>query len=165
MNGGVEAFGLELGSVFQGGTFAAVLAMLAIVVRAYIIGIPERTRAENEGRQIDNAEVALRFKEWRAEVHGMKNDLAVVTAKLHQSDAQRARNRDRFNMVLFVLQLVMTELRRLDPGSAVIKQAEVLLKEVCASEEKDQPDAESAARATVAAAEETLTEVTKEKGS
>lgn len=153
----IELFGFELGTVFQGGTLAAMLATLAIVARAYVIGMPDRERVKNEGRVIDNAEVALRFKEWRAEVHGMKNELAVVKAELHQSNAQRARNRDRFNMVLFILRLVMAELRRLDPDSAVIKQADGLLKQV--TDQEEDGDAVSAAETTVAAAKTTLAKV------
>jgi hypothetical protein len=162
----IELFGLQLGTVFQGGTLAAMLVLLAIVARAYIVGMPERRRAANEGKVIDNAEVALRFKEWRAEVHAMKNELALVQARLHQSDAQRARNKDRFNMVLFILRLVMAELRRIDPESAVIKQAEALLGQV--TEQEDDPDktpAVNAAEHTLEAAKATLSEVKQSEGS
>lgn len=159
----IEAFGIPLGTVFQGGTFGAALIVLAVVARTYILGIPERARVRNEAKVIDNAEVAMRFKEWRAEVHAMKNELAVVKAELHSSNAQRARNRDRFNMVLFILRLVMTELRRLDPQSAVIRQADALLAQVTEEEESPE-DAVSAAKATVASAEVTLEEVKKDAG-
>lgn len=44
----VELFGFPLGTVFQGGTLAAMLAMLAIVARSWIIGAPDRKRANTE---------------------------------------------------------------------------------------------------------------------
>lgn len=164
----IEAFGFPLGSPFQGGIFVTLVLILGFVIRTWIVGMPARKLAEtegervkNEGKVIDNAEVALRFKEWRAEVHAMKNELAVVQAELHQSNAQRARNRDRFNMVLFILRLVMAELRRLDPDSPVIRQADELLKQVT---DEEPGDAVSAAKATVSAAEHTLEEVQKNGG-
>lgn len=44
----VELFGLELGTPFQGGIFAALVFIAGVLVRAYIVGIPDRVRAKNE---------------------------------------------------------------------------------------------------------------------
>lgn len=150
----IELFGIPLGTAFQGGTL---LTALLIALGLWIKGMPERRRAANEEKVIDNNEAARQFREWRAEVHAYKNEVMVLRAELQKSNAQRARNRDRFNMVLFILRLVMAELRRIDPASAVIKQADALLEQVTEQEEED--DKSSTVRAaehTVEAAQETL---------
>lgn len=163
----VQFGGVNWGTPFQGISVIGILAILGFVVRTWIVGMPARKQAENdakraanEGKVIDNTEVALRFKEWRAEVHAMKNEVTVLRAELHRSDAQRAHNRERFNMVLFILRLVMAELRRIDPNSPVIKQADELLKQVT---DEDAPhDAAESAKATVAAAQDTLEQIEKD---
>lgn len=126
----IELFGFQLGTVFQGGTLAAMLAMLAIVARAYIIGIPDRRRAENEGRVIDNEEAAVRFKEFRVEVHALRNELAVVRAELHKAQNQSARRGDMLNMLRFILQMVIDELASKEPANKVLAQARSLLSRV-----------------------------------
>lgn len=157
-----EGLGIYLQPLVSAGNIVTWALILGAGITWWIRGAPERQRAKNEEKVIDYAQVALRFKEWRAEVHAMKNELAVVRAELHLSNSQRQRNKERFNMVLFILRLVMEELRRIDPSSKVISQAEGLLKTVCEAtdadneEDKSPEGAVASARATVAQATDTL---------
>jgi hypothetical protein len=163
----LELFGFPLGTVFQGGTLAALLILLAGVATVFIRGIPDRLRVQNEGRSADvKAETALRdeyaerYRETRKEVHGLRNELSAALADLYQSNNMRTRTRDRFNMVLFILRLVMDDLRHRDPESPLLRQAEGLLQQVM--EDVDDPTkstALNAAEHTVAAAKATCEEV------
>lgn len=163
----LELFGMQLGTVFQGGTMAAMLALLAIVGRAWIIGIPERLRIANEGKASAGDELAERYKSWRVEVHEMRNSLMVVASK--QADCDRAlaeahsvnrHNQVQINTMLFLIRLLIRELERLAPDSLIVQQAKATLEQL--GHEPFDPQkstALSAAEHTVRAAEVAVEEV------
>jgi hypothetical protein len=133
----------------------------------YIRGWPERKRATNETIALTakieedlRGEAAERFREFRAEVHALRNELAVVRAELAQSLTKSMRRGDKLNMVLFILRMVMDELHAKEPANKVLAQAKTLLARV--EDEPHDPassDALKAAEHTVEAAQDAVQEV------
>lgn len=133
----IEVFGVPLGTVFQGGTLAACLTMLGIVGRAWIVGVPERIRAANEGRVTAAAELSERYAAWRVEVHGLKNELMKVAGK--QADCDKAlaeahsvnrHNESQMSTMLFLIRLQNRELERLAPDSIIVQQVRSTLEQL-----------------------------------
>ncbi len=159
---------LPPGTVPQWATFAALLTIIMGAVTVYIRGIPARMLARNDGDKIkiDEAEkirtdYSEQIKEFRLEVHGYRNELHVVSARLATSEATSMRRGDKLSMMAFVVRLVLDELRRLNPHNQVIEQAETLLDQL---ERPDPPlsgksPALGAAEHTVDAAKEAVREV------
>lgn len=132
----IELFGFPLSTIFQGGTLVAMLTLLAIVGRAWIVGIPERLRVANEGKITAASELSERYKAWRVEVHGLKNDLMVVAKR--QADCDKAlaeahsvnrHNEVQMRTMLFLIRLLIKELERLAPDSPIIAQAKITLEQ------------------------------------
>ncbi len=160
----IELFGFPLGSAFQGGTFAVALVALGAW---WIRGWPDRRRASNETISITakieedlRVEAAERFREFREEVHALRNELAKARAELEQTAAKSLRRGDKLNMLLFILRMVMDELHAKDPTNKILAQARHLLDRV-----EDEPhraggsDVLNKAEDTVDAANATLREV------
>lgn len=133
----IELFGMQLGTVFQGGTMAAMFMVLAIVGRAWIIGIPERLRAGNEAKLTASAELAERYKAWRVEVHELKNSLMAVAGKqaecdkaLTEAHAVNRHNEGQMSTMLFLIRLLIRELERLAPESLIVQQAKSTLEQL-----------------------------------
>lgn len=76
-------FGLQLGTLFQGGTFAAMLAMLAIVARAYIMGMPEREKVASDRE-------ANLLHERAEEMASMRERIAKLEAAEREKDEAHA---------------------------------------------------------------------------
>lgn len=160
--------GLELSGTFpQWGTFLTVLTGLIGLITVYIRGMPERHRVRIEERKIDVAahstqlqQYADQITEFRKEVHGYRNELHVVQRNLEKAESLSRRRGDRIVALTIVVKLVMSELKRLDPDSLILGQAEQLLTQMI---EEDRPEtAADAARQTLEAAERTVEKVTKE---
>lgn len=152
--------GLQLGTVFQGGTL---LAVIGAVIIWWIRGAPDRQRADNEADQIKINEAELirtdyakQIRDFRLEVHGYRNDLQDITFRLSQSEAQSKRRGDKITMMAFVLKLVMAELRRLDPDNQVMGQAESLLGQIMDEGDPSKSDALNTAEHAVADAKQTV---------
>lgn len=171
----IELFGLQLGTIFQGGTL---LTACLIAVGLWIRGYPERMRASNEGKTIAAAEASERYKAWRLEIHELKNEIAKVSAKQVITDGQLSESlavnrhlRTQMTTMLFLIRLLISELKRLDPKSAIVKQAELTLGEMDQHSDPNKSDAlntaETAvqdAKQTVRSAQATCEEVKKEEG-
>ncbi len=105
-------------------------------------------------------DVNERFKEFRVEVHGLRNELQSVNSELRLSVQQSGRREDKLNMLLFILSMVMDELHAKEPTNSTLAQAIGLLKRV-----EDVPHdpgnsvALNKAEDTVDAAKETVREV------
>lgn len=158
---------LSSGTVPQWGAFGSLFALLVMALVAWIKGIPERLRVRNEREAQDTRaateirdEYALRYKETRIEVHGLRNELQAVRAELAQSQTKSMRRGDKLNMLLFILRMVMDELASKEPGNKILAQARSLLSRV-----DDEPhaignsSALDAAENTVDAAKEAVQEV------
>ena len=163
----------ELGLSLQPYISAGSLVTWALILLAvwWVRGIPDRMRASNEARVIDNADIAARLKDWRTEVHGLKNELAKVAAKQAQCDSALAeahsvnrQNHDRMTTMMFIIRLLISELKRLDPKSVIVKQAEETLVHMNGGGDPNKSDALNAAEHTVEAAKETCEEVKRVEG-
>lgn len=157
MSEGIHAFGINFGTIFQGGMLLTMLTLLGVW---WVRGMPDRQRALNEARAIDNTDAALRFKEFRLEVHALRNELQVVRGELHKAQTKSARRGDMLNMLRFILQMVLDELAAKDPGNKVLTQAKKLLTNVeMEPHQVDESDALRAAEDTVEAANATVRQV------
>lgn len=123
-------FGMSLETAFQAGTMAVGVASFFTALGIWFRYGPDRHRASNEEKVIDNAEVASRLREFRAEVHALRNELQAVSGELHAAQSQSQRRGDKLNMVLFILKMVMDELSAKDPGNVVLRNAKTLLERV-----------------------------------
>ncbi len=160
--------GIPTGTVFQGATLFTVIAAALTALGIWIRHGPERGRVRNESLTVQakieedlRSDAAQRFAEFRKEVHGLRNELAKHIADLTLSEASRRRGSDKLSMMGFILQLVMTELRRLDPDSPTLDQAERLLESLLAEDapEIDKSKALKKAERTVTSAQDTVDEV------
>lgn len=159
----IELFGIELGTVFQGGTLAAILALLAVVLRTYIVGMPERARVALEGKTIATGEASERYRAWRVEVHELKTEVAKVSARQYLTDKQLSEalavnrhNEVQMRTMLFLIRLLISELKRLDPQSAIVKQAELTLEQMDEGRDPGKSDALNTAETAVQDAKQTL---------
>jgi hypothetical protein len=132
----MEAFFATVPS-FQTATFYTFLLALAGCLGYWIKGMPERARVKNEETTLTakieedlRSEAAIRFQEFRNEVHELRNELTVLQADLNRTSVTSERRGTKVNMVLFILNLVMDELHRKDPTNPILDQARVLLKQV-----------------------------------
>lgn len=75
----IEAFGLQLGTVFQGGTFVACLGVFGLILRSYIVGMPERAKVAFDRE-------ANLLEERAEEMVSMRGRLALIEGKLAEKD-------------------------------------------------------------------------------
>ncbi len=166
---------LQLGTIFQGATFFTVLAAGLIALRYWIQGHPERSRVKNERKTIDMGEMDKRLadyadqvKDFRKEVHGLRNELQTALAEQLTSDKLSDQRSNWINDMLFIIELLIAELDRLDPKSPTVKQAKMMLKRIKAQgtdplKTEAMNTAETAvrdAKQTVRSAEHTVVEIT-----
>ncbi len=169
-------------TLLEGAASATVLIALVGALVWWIKGLAERGRVKNEGAIIQarieaearalqgkieetfRGEAATRFKEFREEVHGLRNDVARLESSLLISTAQSVRRGDKLNMILFILSLVMEELAARDPTNKILAQARSLLARVeIEPHEKGNSTALNQAEDTVEAAQATVREVKAEE--
>lgn len=163
-------FGYPLGTATQTGSFVVLLAIAAGLFTAWIKGMPERSRVANEGRQIDIQEAeqirvdyAQQIKDFRSEVHGYRNDLAKMEARLSQSESTSRRRSDVIKDMMFIIRLLISELKRIEPHSIIVGQAEAMLARMGPTE-TSKTDALTAAEATEASAQETVATIRAKEG-
>lgn len=123
------------GTTAQWAQFAALLAIIMGGIRVWIKGLPERGRVANERKVIEISETdrliasyEVTVKAFRAEVHGYRNDLQAVQGELLASDKVSSQRHNWINDMMFIIELLITELERLDPKSPTVKQAKAMLK-------------------------------------
>lgn len=146
----MELFGLNLGTPFQGATLFAVITAFFTALGIWLKYGPDRKRAANEEKVIDNAEEARRDTVTRAEVHKLKNDIAKCIAgvaaadrknlaleKLHATSvvASTAR-RDQMDNMMSLIEMLIAEIERIDTDSIIVPQAKMLAKQMRASAER-----------------------------
>jgi len=162
----ISVFGLQLGTVFQGLLVAIVSALGALGIW-YIRGWPDRRRASNETTAMTakieedlRGEAAERFREFRLEVHALRNELQAVRGELQATATKSMRRGDKLNMVLFILRMVMDELAAKEPKNKILAQARTLLSRVeDEPHQEDNSDALNAAEETVDKANATVRQV------
>ncbi|MDQ3023221.1 MAG: hypothetical protein M3R04_02370 [bacterium] len=167
----LEIEGFQLGTVFQGATFAAVLTALLTALGIWFKYGPDRTRADNEGTVIRNAEDARQHRLWRDEVHELKNGMGKLIARqtelerlLTHALATSSMRKEQMDSMLSLIELLIDEVDRIDKKSIVVPQSRLLLKQMRAAANRKvdpfvnnphQSPALNAAEHTVEAAEET----------
>lgn len=163
------------GTLPQWGTLLAVLGGL---LAWWIKGMPERARVKNEATVIEDTEAARIRAEYtalnklaREDIHKLRNELAQVNAEqrkcgqaLAEAHAETRSYKDDMSTLLFLIRLLVSEVKRLDPSpdNIIIQQAEMMLEELerkRAAATPSQSAVEVKAVLTVEAAEETLAEV------
>ncbi len=163
---------MDTGTLPAWGAFLSLLAILMGAVTVYIRGIPDRFRVKNEARQIEineaeliRADYAKQIADFRTEVHGYRNDLQAVMGKQAETEKELERARsvsrqrsDRINNMMFIIRLLISELRRLDPTSIIVKQAEAMLLQM-GEDDPHKSMTLNAAEHAVEAAENTVAEV------
>lgn len=139
-----ELFGLAIQPSVSTGNVITWTLIFAVAVMWWIRGIPDRTRARNEGRVIDHARDERQYREWRAEVHGYKNEVMGLRGELAASDKKLAEmerllahtlstssvRKEQMNSMMSLIELLIAELERIDEDSIIVPQAKVLLKQM-----------------------------------
>ena len=146
--------------------WAILMTAIAALATAFFKSRPNQTRAVTEGRiaeaqLIAAAKVAAaaaiaeaklaedkdtsdKFREFRDEVHGLKNEILVLIAKQEKSDKKQIELEKMLNhalshssmrqgqnaMLVSLVELVVAELERLDKNSIIVKQAKLMLKQI-----------------------------------
>lgn len=161
---------LEVGTLPQWGTFLGVIAGLIGLATVYVRGIPQRVRANSEANQATNADYLKQIEGFRADVHSYKNEVMGLQGQLRKVEAALLRaesgsrlRADRITNMTFIIKLLISELRRLDPNSIIVAQAEALLLQMEAAE-LPITSAETKAHDTVKAAQATVSELAHERG-
>lgn len=144
----IELFGIQLGTPFQGGTL---LTAIMIGVGLWIRGMPDRKRAHNEGREIDDADDAQRRREARKEIHDIKGELAKVAAEQTICGKALAASISVNEQLLFLIELMISEMEAIDSDSKIVKRARLMFDRISA----DLKDPNKSA--TLVAAEHTVT--------
>ena len=167
----LELGGLQLGTIFQGGLLAAFVTTALTALGVWFKYGPDRTRAENEGAVIRNAEDARQHRAWQDEVRTLRNDvLKLITRQtelerlLTHALATSSVRKEQMDAMLTLIELLIDDIDRLDKNSIIVVQAKLLLKQMRAAANRKvdpfvnnphQSDALNAAEHTVEAAEET----------
>lgn len=153
------------------GTFPQWILLITVLgggVTVFIKGIPQRTKANSDAKQAENNDYAQQIKELRVEMHGYRNELHVLQQRLSQAESSSRVRADRITNMMFIVRLLISELRRLDPQSVIVNQAEALLEQMDRADTHPMTATETAERAvtkakqTVKAAEATVTELGKD---
>lgn len=116
---------------------------------AYFKFRPDQTRADTEAAAASNADVVMRFKEFRDEVHGYKQEvmkqqgqLASVRRELNSALRNSERRGEKMNMLRFILNMLIDEFTTKDPSNKVLAQAKTMLLRI--EDEPRQMDASDA---------------------
>ena len=118
------------GTLPQWGTFAALITAIVGWGTVYIKGSPHRTEANSNAKQADNADYADQIKLFRDDVKALNSRVNVLQERLTQSESNNRIRADRITNMTFIIRLLISELRRIDPNSIIVQQAEALLKQM-----------------------------------
>ena len=163
-------FGLPLTDALQGGIFTTLVAILGVVARQYVAGAADRKRASNEGHKILTEEHTLIRQDYtkqiidlRVAMHELRNEMQVLTNS-HQSttkllvEAQsiNRHNKEQMHTMMFLIKLLISELKRIDPDSIIVAQAESTLNQMTAGADPSDSHALEAAKIAAKDARQTV---------
>jgi len=158
----LEIGGLQLGTIFQGATFAAIITAIMGALGIWIKYGPERGRVSNERKELELSEMekalaayAEQIKVFRDEVHKYRNELQAVQGELHTSDKISSQRSNWVNDLVFVIELLIAELETDKPKSLAVKQAKEVIKRMGAGDPA-KTDAMNTAESAVRDAQQTL---------
>ena len=147
----------SLGTPFQGATLLTVL--LAALVW-WIRGMPDRHRAKNEGRALDDADDEKRREEWRKEIHAIKNELAISAAELLKCNRLATAANVLNEQLMFLYELLLSEAEAHDPASKIVQRARLSFNRISKDlKDSSKSGALNAAEHTVEAAKVAVAEV------
>lgn len=126
----IELFGLQLGTLFQGGTMAALVVLLGIVLRAWVVGMPARKKVDSDAQITSGAQLAERYKEWRKEIHDIKNDLAVSAAELTKCNKLALAANATNEQLMFLMELMISEMEMHDASSKIVQRARLMFNRI-----------------------------------
>lgn len=119
----VEAFGVELGTPFQGGALVTLVAIFGVALRTYIIGMPERAKivADREANLLN---------ERAEEMRGMRERLGAIEAKLEEKErsieAERTMYRHRISNLGQAFHALLMLLKKGVPVNEAVEEIERL---------------------------------------
>lgn len=129
------------GSFAQWALFGTAVTAFFTALGIWFKHAPDRRRAANELEQIKINEAELirtdytkQIKDFRLEVHGYRNDLAVIQLRLEKSESVSRQRSDRINNMMFIIRLLISELKRHGP-SIIVDQAEAMLRQMGETDE------------------------------
>lgn len=146
------------GSFLSWGTFLSLVTIIVGAITVWIKGYPDRGRVANERMVIESSEMEkvianyeITVKGFRDEVHGLRNELQIVRGELFASDKVGDQRNNWINDMMFIIELLISEVERLDPKSPTIKQARAMLHRMGGNSSKDADKSEAMNTAETAA--------------
>lgn len=126
---------------------------------------PARMKAKNEEKVIDQSGMekviinnTAQLKDFRDEVHKYRNEMQVLQGELWASNRVSNQRSDRIDTLETIIELLLSEIERLDPNSIVVRQAKIMLRRVVAEQGKS--SALNTAEHAVADAKQTVVSAT-----
>ena len=124
------------GSFAQWALFGTAITAFFTALGIWFKHGPDRKRAANEAQliEINEAEMirtdyAKQIRDFRMEVHGYRNDVHVLQARLEKSESVSRQRSDRITNMMFIIRLLISELKRHGP-SIIVDQAEAMLRQM-----------------------------------
>ena len=121
------SLGIGTGTLPQWGSLATLLGILGSIIGFYIKGIPDRRRAENEGRQIDIDANAASRKDDRADVERLTQRMDRLGEQLDETQESCRMLKLQVGQLHFALRLAVREIETGLPDSRVPSQIKELL--------------------------------------
>ncbi len=123
------------GSFAQWALFGTVVTAFFTALGLWIKHGPDRGRVANERKAIDLGEMekviagyTTQLKEFRDEVHALRNELHAVKGELLASDRVGDQRSNWISDMMYIIELLIAELEKIDPLSPTVKQAKAMLK-------------------------------------
>ena len=129
-----------------GTTAAWTLVGIAITSFFTALGIwikygPDHKRAANEEKVIEGTEMdrvlanlQQQVHEYRAEVHAYRNEVQALQGELSAATKVSNQRSDRIDTLELIIELLLSELERIDPHSIIVRQAKIMLRRVSAND-------------------------------
>lgn len=186
----LEIFGIALRPEVSTGNLVTWTLVVGTVLIWWIRGWPERKRAATEAKAIELTDAAAIRGEYtalnklaRSDIHDLRNAVTSLKAEQHdcakqlrEAHAENHRlqieataaarvNKEEISTMMFVIRLLISELKRLDPESVIVRQAEETLTHMNGRIDPfHKSGALAAAQSTVLAAENAVEEVKHAEG-
>lgn len=166
MFSGLAENGVSWTTVFVGLLNILVGGVLVSLIRTR----PAIKKIANEGRKIQVDEHALirtdyvrQITDLRVAIHDMRNELQIVNSNqlktdrmLAESTATNRHNKDQMSTMLFLIRLLISELKRLDPDSIIVAQAEATLAQMTQADDPSKSPLRNVAEHALADAKQTV---------
>lgn len=119
--------GLGTGTLPQWGSFVGIWGLFASIITIWIKGLPDRQRADNEGRKIDNDAHAASRKDDRADVERLTERMDRQDEEIQEAKESCRTLKVQVEQLNFALRLAIAEIEAGMPNSRVPAQIRQLL--------------------------------------